>query len=117
MAVKNSLEKQLSANCNIVMDILRNPKFSALIEADFVEEAKTAFSKEGKTATCIEFRYVRKTTPLRYGRNFFINVPQTDGDTTTVTVTTQSRKVTVVLDTVWQSEVKRVVTALEAMIP
>lgn len=111
MAVKNSLSKEYRMNYKSVMDTLRNPKFAALIEAELLEEAKTA--------TYVEFRYTRKTSIAhnRYGRNFFIKVPQVDGNTTAVTITTQSRKVTVLLDTVWQSEVKRVFTALEAMLP
>ena len=102
------MKKEFNANYNTVMDVLRNPKFAALIESELAEEAKTA--------TCIEFRYVRKMSLTTYGRNFFVSVPMIDGNSTTVTVTTQSRKVTVLLDTVWQSEVKRVITALEAML-
>lgn len=108
MAVKNSKKKTLNANYNTIMEILRNPKFATLINANLNEEAKTA--------TCVEFRYIRKTSPLLYGRNFFIGVPQENGDTTTVTVTTQSRKPTVLLDTVWVSEVERVISVLEALI-
>ena len=108
MAVKNSMKKEINANYNRVMEVLRNPKFAALIEADFLEEAKTS--------TCIEFRYVRKTSMMGYGRNYFIGVPEVEGDTTIVTVGTQSRKVTVLLDTYWKTAVNRVIKALEALV-
>ena len=111
MAVKNSKQKEFIANYNVIMDILRNPKFATLIDAKFVEEVKTPQNPD-----CIEFRYVKKMTLMDYGRNFFILVPQIDGDTTTVTVTTQSRKVTVLIDTVWESSVNRVFTVLEALL-
>ena len=111
MAVKNSKKKELHANYDVVMELLRSPKFATLIDAKFTEEVKTQ-----KGDNCIEFRYVKKTTLLNYGRNFFIEVPQIDGDTTTVTITTQSRKVTVLLDTVWESSVNRVISVLEALL-
>lgn len=93
------------------MQILRSSKFATLIEAEFIEEVKLQ-----KNTDCIEFRYVRKTTPLRYGRNYFISVPQIDGDITTVTITTQSRKVTVLIDNAWKYSVDRVISVLEALL-
>ena len=111
MAIKNSKQQEIKANYNVVMEILRSPKFATLIDATFTEEAKTQ-----NGINCIEFRYVKKTTMLRYGRNFFIVVPQVDEDTTNVTVTTQSRKVTVLLDTQWKSSVDHVFNVLNALL-
>lgn len=111
MAVKNSKKKELNVNYNVIMEILRSPKFATLIDSKFIEEAKTQNDDNS-----IEFRYVKKGGWFEYGRNFFVTVPQIDGDTTTVTVTTQSRKVTVLIDTVWESSVNRVFTVLEALL-
>lgn len=111
MAVKNSKKKELNANYSVIMEILRSPKFATLIDSKFTEEAKT---QNGDNS--IEFRYVKKLSLFDHGRNFFITVPQIDGDTTTVTITTQSRKVTVLIDTVWESSVNRVFTVLEALL-
>ena len=108
MAVKNSLKKEFNVNYNVIMEILRTPKFATLIEAELVEEAKTE--------NHIEFRYARKTTLTSYGRNYFVTVPQIDGETTTVTITTQSKKKTVLVDIVWLSEAKRVSSVIEALI-
>lgn len=111
MAVKNSKKKELNANYNVVMELLRSPKFATLIDAKFTEEVKIPTRTD-----CIEFRYVKKTTLFNYGRNFFIEVPQIEGDTTTVTITTQSRKVTVLFDTYWESSVNRIISVLEALL-
>ncbi len=111
MAVKNSKSKTLNANYRVVMELLRSLKFATLIEAKFIEEVKTQ-----KNADCIEFRYIKKMSLLDHGRNFFIIVPQIDGDTTTVTITTQSRKITVLIDTVWESSIDRVISVLEALL-
>ena len=111
MAVKNSKQKTFNVNYNVIMDLLRSKKFATLIDAKFTEEVVTA-----NNADCVEFRYVKKMTLMDHGRNFFISVPKVDGDTTTVTFTTQSRKVTVLVDTVWSSAVDRVITVLEALL-
>ena len=111
MAVRNSKQKVLNANYNVVMDLLRSPKFATLIDAKFTEEAKTQ-----KNENCIEFRYAKRMTLLDHGRYFYIEVPQIDGDTTTITVTTKSRKATVLLDTQWESSVNRVISVLEALL-
>ena len=108
MAVKNSLEEVFNAPCDVVMDVLRNPNFATLIDAEFIEEAKTA--------SYLEFRYIRKTTLTRYGRNFFIRVNQAESNKTNVTIITQSRKVTILFDSMWRSEIKHISSALNILI-
>ena len=112
MAVKHSIDVYLPANYQVVMDVLRRPQFATLIEAKFTEAVKPA-----GTVNCIEFRYVTRMTLLDHARNFFITVPQSDGNTTKVTITTQSRKVTVLVDSPWRSKVERVSQVLQALIP
>ena len=108
MAVKNSINKEIHINHNVVMEILRSSNFATLIEAEYIEEAKTA--------TCIEFRYVRKMSLSDHSRNFFIGVSPVDDETTMITITTQSRKPTVLFDTGWQAKVDRVAKVLEILL-
>ena len=100
MAVKNTSERVYSSSWEDVCRVLRNPDFSQCINADFLEEAILADGTE--------FRFVRKTTMTRYGRNYNVKVKKLTESEVSIAVTTQSRKITVLIDPQWKEEVNRV---------
>lgn len=89
-----------------------NRDFSKCIDANYIEQAVIS--------DYVEFRYVRKTNFLKriddYGRNFFIKVEKIDENTTSVSVTTQSRKITVLHDSNWQKEVTKVFDFIDILL-
>jgi hypothetical protein len=108
MAIKKHETKTYDYDINLVKDALRMPRFAELIDAEYIEEAITQNGTE--------FRYVRKSTSARYGRNFFINVATDAEGKTAVTATIQSRKVTVLLDNTWKLESDRAYASLETLV-
>ena len=109
MAVKNTMSKTYPVDCEKIYAALRSPDFSKLLNAPFIEEAIIADERE--------FRYQRKTDMIRYyGRNFFIRVKETGEGEVCVSVTTQSRKVTVLLDTSWKPEAEKVFNILDVLL-
>lgn len=88
------------------MEVLRNPRFPQLLDVEMIEEAKLA---DG-----IEFRYGRKTTWQRWGRNYFLKVSRAE-DGTVITVTIQSRKRTVLFDPAWKQEAEKALNRLEVL--
>lgn len=99
MAVKNSMTKIYDVPFYNICAVLRQPDFSQCVDAVLVEEA---ILPDG-----VEFRFVRKTTMTRYGRNYFVRLVKVNDEQTSVTITTQSRKYTVLWDTSWKNEVNR----------
>ena len=108
MAVKNSESKNYSFPMETIMEALRDPRMALMIDAPLM--------LEGKNPEGIIFRYERKTTASRYGRNYEVLLTPGENDTTNVKVTIQSRKVTVLLDTAWEKEAKRVYSGLDALL-
>ena len=108
MAVKNTETRNYDVEYDTLCNLFRNQDFSKCIDADYIEEAIIR--------NYIEFRYVRKTNISRYGRNFFIKVEKADEDITSVSVTTQSRKVTVLFDTSWKKEVTKVFDMIDILL-
>ena len=107
MAVKNSMTRTYTESADAIFRVLKSPDFSKCIDAAFYEEA---ILPDGN-----EFRYKRLTTATRYGRNFFILV-KAAGEEVTVSVTTQSRKVTVLFDTAWKRETTRAFEFLDMLL-
>ena len=108
MAIKKHETRTYDCDINLVMDALRMPRFAELINAEYIEEATTQNGTE--------FRYIRKSTAVRYGRNFFINVVSNAEGKTIVTATIQSRKATVLLDTTWKIESDRIYASFETLV-
>lgn len=108
MAVKNSMAKVYTLPADVICGILRSPDFSKCLDATFIEEA---IQPDG-----IEFRYIRKTVATRYGRNFYIKVKRISEQEAGVSVTTQSRKVTVLFDTAWKREATRAFEFVELLL-
>lgn len=108
MAVKNTQTKNYDVSYDTLCNLFRNQDFRKCMDADYIEEAIIS--------DYVEFRYIRKTTPFRYGRNFFIKVKKTGENTSSVSVTTQSRKVTVLLDTSWKKEVTQVFNFIDVLL-
>ncbi len=108
MAVKNSTSKNYSFPMETIMEALRNPQLSAIIDASLM--------LEGKNPEGIIFRYERRSTMSRYGRNYEVLLTPGEGNTTDVKVTIQSRKVTVLIDPAWEAEAKRVYSGLELLL-
>lgn len=109
MAVKNTQTKEYNVPFETMRALLRKPEFSTLMDAPFIEEA---ILSDG-----VEFRYIRKTDIVRrYGRNYFIKLQKVDDNTTSVAVTTQSRKVTVLFDTSWKREVTKVFNYMDILL-
>lgn len=108
MAVKNALKRIYPQSVEIIGQVLRNPDFSQCLDAKFLEEAIMADGTE--------FRYIRETTMSRYGRNYFIKLAKLPDGQTEVTVTTQSRKVTVLWDTAWKKEAERTFGFLDMLL-
>ncbi len=100
MAVKNTTDKIYTVSAEALYSVLRDPDFSRCIDAELIEEAIMA---DG-----VEFRFVRKTTMQRYGRNYYIKVRKLAEAECDVAVMTQSRKVTVLFDIQWKDEVQKV---------
>ena len=99
MAVKNEMKRIYPQSAEAIGQVLRHPDFSQCLDVTYIEEAITP---EGT-----EFRYTRKTDMSRYGRNYFIKLVTLADGQTEVTVTTQSRKVTVLWDIPWKKEVEK----------
>ena len=108
MAIKNTAIKDYEVSCEKLYEILRGEDFSKLLQADFLEEAILPESHE--------FRFVRKTDWKRYGRNYFVDVKAKDENVSSVAVTVQSRKVTVLLDPLWEEEVKKIYAYLDVLV-
>lgn len=108
MAIKNSMTKSYAQNIEHIKCALRDPRFSRLLEASFLEEAITP--------EWVEFRYVRKTDASRYGRNYFVQVRPDAAGMTAVTAVIQSRKVTVLIDPKWKQEADRVYSCLDVLL-
>ena len=100
MAVKNTAERVYNVSWEDICRVLRNPDFSQCIDAEFLEQA---IMPDGT-----EFRFVRKTTLTRYGRNYNVKVKKLTDTEVNVAVMTQSRKVTVLIDPQWKAEVNRI---------
>lgn len=97
MAIKNTEVKEYTIASKEICSVLRSPEFVQCMRADFVEEAILS--------DAIEFRFRRMTDWTRYGRNYFIKVKSDGKNGSVVSVTTQSRKLTVLIDTQWRKEV------------
>ena len=108
MAVKNELKRSYPQSAEVIAQVLRHPDFAQCLDARFLEEAIMADGTE--------FRYIRETTMTRYGRNYFIKLVKLSDGQTEVTVTTQSRKVTVLWDTAWKKEVERTFGFLDMLL-
>ena len=78
MALKQKQSKNYAVSYETLCSILRNPKISEILEAEFKEEAKMS--------NAIEFRYTRKTTLTKYGRNFYVKIESIDEKNSVVTV-------------------------------
>lgn len=108
MAVKNTKVQDYTMPFETVCAVLRRSDFSKLLDAQFIEEAITPDGRE--------FRYQKKTTLMRYGRNYFVNVKMIGENHTSVAVTTQSRKVTVLIDTSWEKEVTGIFNIMDVLL-
>ena len=112
MAVKNTKTKQYDVEYDTMCALLRNPDFSKCLDANYIEEA---ILSDG-----VEFRYVRKTNLLKriddYGRNYFIKVNKKENGLTSVSISTQSRKVTVMIDTNWKKEVDKAFSFIDILL-
>ena len=108
MAVKNTSTKNYAVSFDDISAVLRSPDFCKCMDAEFLEEAILPSS--------VEFRYKRKSTVTAYGRNYFIAVKSLDKNLVNVAVTTQSRKVTVLLDTSWKKEVEKAFGFIEMLL-
>lgn len=100
MAVKNTDIKTYNISSEEISAILKSTDFSKCLDADFIEEA---ILSDGH-----EFRYQKKTNAFKYGRNYFVKIKETGENKTSVSVTTQSRKITVLFDPLWKKEVEKV---------
>lgn len=112
MAIKNTASKNYNVDFETICDVLRNPDYSTCLDATYIEEA---ILSDG-----VEFRYVRKTNLLKrindYGRNFFIKITKESEKITNVAITTQSRKVTVLVDTNWKQEVDKAFSVIDILL-
>lgn len=99
MAVKNGAKKIYTETEEALFSVLKSQDFCQCMDVELYEQA---IVPDGH-----EFRYRRKTSMTRYGRNYFAKVSKTENGEQEVTVTTQSRKVTVLLDPMWKQEVER----------
>lgn len=100
MAVKNQSQKTYCVPLDTISKILLNPDFCQCLGVEYIEAATYP---DG----AVEFRYKRKTTMTRYGRNYFVKIKKLGENQSEVTVATQSRKVTVLFDTQWKEEVQK----------
>ena len=107
MAVKKGESKIYNLNHTLIAEIIKDERFQRTIDAEFIEEAITPQKHE--------FRFIRKTTAARYGRNIFISINDAGNNSTTVNATVQSRKITVLIDTSWKKEVERIFSALDIL--
>lgn len=112
MAVKNTKTRNYEIEYNTMCSLLRNPDFSKCLGVNYIEQAILS--------DCVEFRYVRKTDFLKrmddYGRNYFIRVKKIGENVTSVSVTTQSRKITVLHDSNWVREVDKVFEFIDILL-
>ena len=108
MAVKHHKTKTYPYSKEAFFAVLNDSRFCKMFESELSEEAKTA---DG-----IEFRFVKKTNVAKHGRNYNITVTDGESGSTKVTVTTQSRKVTVLWDPLWEKEVDHIFSILETFI-
>ena len=109
MAVKNTAMKDYNVSFDKICNALRCEDFIKCLAADLTEEVILGDARE--------FRYVRKTDIVRYyGRNYFVKVTPKGEDSVNVAVTTQSRKVTVLFDTAWKTEVDKIFAYIDLLI-
>lgn len=100
MALKKKQSKNYAVPSDTLCSILRNPKICEFLEVEFKEEAKTS--------NAIEFRYTRKTTLIKYGRDFYVKIESTDAQNSVVTVTTKYHRYRTLFDHFGKSEIKKV---------
>lgn len=107
MAIKNTESRIIPADFEDICAVLRDPDFSKAMQVEYVEEA---ILPDG-----VEFRYRRMSTAMKYGRNYFVKLKKAE-NATEAAVTTQSRKVTVLIDPLWKTETGRVYDFLEMLL-
>ena len=108
MAVKHQKTKTFPYSKDAFFAVLSDARFYKTLEAKLLEEAKTANG--------IEFRFYTKTSYQKYGRNFTVTVAGASDANSKITVSTQSRKVTVLWDPLWEKEVNRIFSVIETFI-
>ena len=112
MAVKNKKSKGYAVSYDSLCSILRNPKVANGLEAKLMNEVTMP---DG-----IEFQFVKAPIEVKlssaYGRNYFVKLQRINDNNTNVTVATQSRKPTVLLDTLWLNEVNKVFLIIDTLI-
>ncbi len=108
MAIKNTKTKNYEIEYEKICNILRCPDFSKCLDAAFIEEAILS--------DAVEFRFIRKSTLWSYGRNYFIKVRKIAENSTDVSITVQSRKVTVLIDPNWEQEADKAYNFIEILL-